>query len=154
MSELLSNQVSRLKNLYRKSIFSIISGMLIIVALKFTFPESTEVSEKYAFVGKSVVIVLFLLSVPFVVSHLRQRIRRLSPTTPLSERLSYYMRYFRIKSIIFMVISALNLLVFFFSGDVMILILVVAVVVFFYFERPNRMKIQEDLRINEGPRQL
>ena len=152
MSGLLTNQISRMRHLYKKSIISIITGTLLIGILKYVLPESIEISKKHALMGKSAIIVLFLLAVPFVVSNLRQRIRKIPSTHPLSERLSSYMYYFRIKSVVFLVLSALTLLVFFFSGDPMILILLVAVVVFFYFERPNRLKIQEDLRISEGPR--
>jgi hypothetical protein len=51
--------------------------------------------------------------------------------------------------VIFLLLSVLTLVVFFFSRDPMILIFVLAVIVFFYFERPTRLKIQEDLKINE-----
>ncbi|MGM0530549.1 MAG: hypothetical protein ACQER7_04295 [Bacteroidota bacterium] len=150
MSELLTNQISRLRNIYRKSIASILVTTLVIFVLKYITPGSIELSQRYALMGKSIIILLFLLTVPFVVSHLRQRIKRIPSSAPLSERLSSYMGYFRIKAVIFLVLSALILLGFFFSGDPMILILLVAVLVFFYFERPNRLKIQEDLRVDEN----
>lgn len=121
-----------------------------MIAVKYFVPETVELPERYALKSKSVIILLFLLTVPFVVSHLRQRIKKIPSNIPLSERLSSYMHYFRIKSVIFLVLSALTLVVFFFCGDPMILILLIAVVLFFYFERPNRLKIQEDLRINEN----
>ncbi len=149
MSELLTNQISKLRNLYKKSIAAIIAGSLLIVVARYVAPETLELSEKYAIMSKSVVIVLFLMAVPFVVSNLRQRIRNIPSTIPLSERLASYRYFFRIKSVIFLLLSALTLLVFFFSRDPMILIFVLAVIVFFYFERPTRLKIQEDLRIND-----
>ena len=150
MSELLTNQISRLRHLYKKSIIFIITGTLLVVVLKYIIPESVELSDRYALMGKSVMILLFLIAIPFVVSNLRQRIQKIPSTLPLGERLSSYMHYLRIKSLIFIVLTVFTLLVFFFSGDPMILILIIGVVVFFYFERPNLLKIQEDLRINEG----
>jgi len=149
MSELLTNQISRLRNIYRKTIASILAITLVMFVLKYIAPGSIELSERYALMAKSVVILLFLLAVPFGVSHLRQRIKRIPASVPLSERVSSYMGYFKIKAVIFLALSILTLLVFFFSGDPMILILLLAVLVFFYFERPNRLKIQEDLRIDE-----
>jgi predicted neutral ceramidase superfamily lipid hydrolase len=149
MGELLTNQISKLRNLYKKSIAAIIAGTFLIIGARFIAPESMELSEKYAIMSKSAVILLFLMAVPFVVSNLRQHIRNIPSTLPLSERLSSYMYFFRIKSVIFLLLSALALVVFFFSHDPMILIFVLAVIVFFYFERPTRLKIQEDLKINE-----
>ena len=149
MGELLTNQISKLRHLYKKSITSIITVAILVIVVKYVAPESMELSQEYALMGKSGVIFLFLITVPFVVSYLRQRIKKIPSNLPLNERLATYMSFFRIKSVIFLVLSALSLLVFFFSGDPMILFVLIAVVVFFYFERPNRLKIQEDLKITE-----
>jgi L-asparagine transporter-like permease len=146
MGELLKDQVSKLRHIYKKNIIIIIIFFVVTMVIRAILPESPELPKNYVLMSKSVLIILFLISIPLVLSYLKQKVRNIPPNIPLAERFSVYTRYFRIKSLIFLILALLTLLVFTLSGDPMLLVLLVAVVLFFYFERPNRLKIQEDLK--------
>lgn len=150
MNESLNDPMfGKLNSLYKRSIISIIAGSVLVIALRFMYPEAMRLPARYALMSKSIVIILFLLSVPLTLSYLKKQVGKIPGNIPLSERLSSYMYYFRIKSSVFIVLAVLTILVFLFSGDPMILALLIADVLFYYFERPNHLKVQDDLNIDE-----
>ena len=138
-----------LKRLYKRVMVGLLALALVMLAIDMIYPGLTSLSKKTALISKSVMIVLFLSVIPLLLSHLRKQLARLPGHTDIREKMAVYQRQFYIKAAVLSALCVLSMVVFLLSGDPMILVLLLAGLLFLYFERPNRLKIQSDLDIEQ-----
>lgn len=138
-----------MRRLYRKNMAGVLVLSAGVLAASMLFPELPSLSKKASLIAKSVMIVLFLSVIPLLLSHLRKQLRLLPAETSIARKMAVYRRQFYIKAAVLSLLCLMSMVVFLASGDPMILVLLLAGVMFLYFERPNRLKIRNDLKMDE-----
>ena len=138
-------RVRYLQRMYRRVMAGLFALAVLMFVIDLLYPGLTSLSKEAALVSKSVMIMLFLSIIPLLLSHFRKRLKKLPPEADAHWKMEVYQRQFFIKAWVLSFLCVMSMVVFIISGDPMILILLLAGVLFVYFERPNRLKIINDL---------
>ena len=125
---------------------SLVLGFLLVLSYGY-FREYISFSQDVSLMSKSVLIILFLISIPIVVTVFNQKLRGIPLEWTDHKKLKQYRLLFNIKIFGLFFLSVLALVVFIMTGDFEMLIFWVATILFLYFDRPGYDKIQTDLRI-------
>lgn len=136
------------KQYKRGMIATLILGFILVIAYGY-FRQYFTFSEDADLISKSILIIVFLVAIPIMVTLFNQKLRSIPLDWDSDKKLQRYRLLFKIKIGGLISISVLALVVFFLTGDFKMLIFWVAAVLFLYFDRPGYSKIQEDLRIEE-----
>jgi hypothetical protein len=136
------------KQYKRGMIATLILGFFLVIAYGY-FRAYFTFSENADLISKSILIIVFLVTIPVMVTVFNQKLRNIPLEWSSDKKLQRYRLLFKIKIGGLISISVLALVVFFMTGDFKMLIFWVAAVLFLYFDRPGYSKIQEDLRIEQ-----
>lgn len=143
------DELGSMWRLYRKNMAGVLFLSAGVLALAMLFPGLPSLSKKASLIAKSIMIVLFLSVIPLLLSHLRKQLRLLPRETSIDRKMTVYRRQYYIKAAVLSILCLMSMVVFLASGDPMILVLLLAGLLFLYFERPNRLKIRHDLKMDE-----
>jgi len=149
MDHHLEEKMLTMRRLYRRVMAGVFALAVLMVVIDLLYPDLASLTREAALMSKSVMIVLFLSIIPLLLSHLKKRLANLPPEADTNRKMAVYQRQFHIKAAVLCVLCVLSMVVFILSGDPMILILLLAGLLFLYFERPSRLKIVEDLGLDE-----
>lgn len=137
------------KQYKRGMVVTLILGFVLVIAYGY-FRTYFSFSDNADLISKSILIIVFLVTIPVMVTVFNQKLRSIPLEWDSDKKLQRYRLLFKIKIAGLISISVLALVVFFLTGDFKMLIFWVAAVLFLYFDRPGYSKIQEDLRIEQG----
>lgn len=149
MNTHIEGKILYLRRMYRRVMAGVLALAVLMFVIDLLYPDLASLSKKAALISKSVMIVLFLSIIPLLLSHFRKRLGEMSGEADSTWKMGVYQRQFYIKAAVLSVLCVLSMFVFIISGDPMILVLLLAGVLFLYFERPNRLKILDDLGLDE-----
>ncbi|MBS3807284.1 MAG: hypothetical protein KGY60_07255 [Bacteroidales bacterium] len=149
MNTHIEEKILYLRRMYRRVMAGVLALAVLMVVIDLLYPDLTSLSKKAALISKSVMIVLFLSIIPLLLSHFRKRLGEIPGEADTNWKMGVYQRQFYIKAAVLSALCVLSMVVFIISGDPMILVLLLAGVLFLYFERPNRLRIVDDLGLDE-----
>jgi len=141
------NTLQSIQKDYKRGTLGVISLGLLVILGYGAFRGKIETSLDIGLKSKTLLIILFLVAVPVVVSLFNQKLRRIPLEWCEDKKLRVYRFVYSIKIIVLLFISVSSLTVFVLTGDFKMLVFLLAAILFLYFDKPTEEKIQSDLRI-------
>lgn len=141
--------IKTIRSYYLYSMLGIALLSIIILIGYGAVQNDIKIPENVGLMGKSILIIIFLISIPVVVSLFNKQLRRIPLEWRQEKQFRRYRFFYNIKILVLIIVSILSLLVFILTGDFEMLIFLFATLLFLYFDRPTFEKIHSDLRISK-----